>query len=91
MPNLETVLTKLSMVLALLTSGCASFLVADTKPLPPFKLEPPGAERISKGGYRMDALPVSPDAPDLLVLVAFSGGGNGRHRSDMARSRECGT
>jgi NTE family protein len=59
----------------LILAGCASFQVADTKPLPADKLEPIGAERISRGGYRLDSLPLSPDAPDLLVLVAFSGGG----------------
>jgi len=59
----------------LAVAGCASFQVADTKPLPASKLEPIGAERISRGGYRLDSLPPSPDAPDLLVMVAFSGGG----------------
>jgi len=60
---------------ALMGAGCASLLVADTVPLPAAKLEPVGAERISRGGYRLDALPVGEDAPDLLVLVAMSGGG----------------
>jgi NTE family protein len=44
-------------------------------PLPPDRLEPVGAARISHGGYRFTELPVSPDAPDLLVMVAISGGG----------------
>ncbi|WP_048863414.1 patatin-like phospholipase family protein, partial [Acidisphaera rubrifaciens] len=56
-------------------TGCASWLVADTTPLPRDKLEQPGAERISRGGYRADTLPAPADAPDLLALVAFSGGG----------------
>jgi NTE family protein len=43
--------------------------------LPAAKLEPLGAARISKAGYRIDSLPISEDAPDLLVLVAMSGGG----------------
>jgi NTE family protein len=63
------------LALILVVSGCASFQVADTQPLPASKLEPLGAERISRGGYRLDSLPPSRDAPDLLVLVAFSGGG----------------
>ncbi len=62
-------------VFVLITSACASFQVADTQPLPPAKFEPPDADRISKGGYRIDSLPISPDAPDLLVLIAMSGGG----------------
>ncbi len=63
----------LSLVLAM--AACASMIVTDTKPLPKSKLEPLGAERISHGGYRLDALPVSEDAPDFIVLVAMSGGG----------------
>jgi NTE family protein len=65
----------LCLVLVLATAACASFQVADTQPLPAAKLAPLGADRISIGGYRLDALPISPDAPDLLVLVAMSGGG----------------
>jgi NTE family protein len=65
----------LCLVLVLATAACASFRVADTQPLPQAKLEPLEADRISKGGYRVDVLPVSPDAPDLLVFVAMSGGG----------------
>jgi NTE family protein len=66
-----------SILIALLfvTSGCVSLSVADTRPLPPDKLEPLGADRISRGGYRLDSLPISADAPDFLVLVAMSGGG----------------
>ena len=63
------------LALTLAATGCASFIVSDTKPLPKDRLEPRGAEKISHGGYRLDALPVSPDAPDLIVLVAMSGGG----------------
>jgi NTE family protein len=72
---LTTLVRRLCLAIALMTSGCASFLVADTEPLPQAKLEPIGADRISQGGYRTDALPAAPDAPDLLVLVAMSGGG----------------
>jgi NTE family protein len=75
MPALTTLARCLGLAVVLLTAGCASFLVADTQPLPPAKLEPPGAERISSGGYRVDELPISADAPDLLVMVAISGGG----------------
>jgi NTE family protein len=60
---------------ALALTGCASFRVADSTPLPESKLEPIGAERISRGGYRLDTLPATTEAPDLAVLVAFSGGG----------------
>jgi NTE family protein len=75
MPKLKKFAMGLSLALVLTTSGCASFLVTDTKPLPASKLEPPGADRISRRGYRIDALPPTRDTPDLLVLVAFSGGG----------------
>jgi NTE family protein len=68
-------LRRLALALALACTGCASLQVADTTPLPAAKLEPPGAERISRGGYRFDAMAVSPDAPDLLVFVTMSGGG----------------
>jgi NTE family protein len=61
-------------LLVLLTTACASFRISDTQPLPRADLEPAGAPRISHGGYRLDSLPPS-DAPDLLVLVAISGGG----------------
>lgn len=61
--------------LALLLSGCASLILDDTTPLSQSQLNPPGAETISNGGYRLDALATSPDTPDLLVLLAFSGGG----------------
>ena len=63
------------MALALCTSGCASWLLPDTTPLPPDRLEPVGSFRISHGGYRLGALPASPDTPDMLVIVAISGGG----------------
>ena len=58
-----------------LMAGCASFQVVDTKPLPADKLEPPGAETISRDGYRLAAMTASERTPDLLVLVAMSGGG----------------
>ena len=72
-PN--TAWAGLCLALGLATSACAAFHVADTQPLPQAKLEPLGADRISKGGYRIETLPVSADAPDLLILVAMSGGG----------------
>ena len=55
--------------------GCASLTVTDTAPLQPAQLEPAGSQQISSDGYRLFALPDHSDAPDLLVLVAFSGGG----------------
>ena len=64
-----------ALMLALVLGGCVSLTVADTKPLPESRLEPPGSEHISAGGYRLDALPPSPATPDLLVIVAMSGGG----------------
>ena len=67
--------TAIALCLALTLGGCASLIVADTKPLPETRLEPPGSERISKGGYRLDTLAESPATPDLLVIVAMSGGG----------------
>ena len=60
-------------VLAL--SGCASFTVTDTKPLTQAELAPPGSFSLSLDGYRLPALPPHAEAPDLLVLVAMSGGG----------------
>jgi NTE family protein len=62
-------------LLSLTTGGCASLIVTDTKPLAASRLEPPGSERISRGGYSLDELAPSPDTSDLLVLVAMSGGG----------------
>lgn len=59
----------------LLLLGCASFTVVDTTPLPQSKLEPPGSDAISSGGYRLDALADNGELPDLMVLVAMSGGG----------------
>ena len=56
-------------------SACASFTVADTAPPPPSALAAPGDDHISRDGYRLDALSPSRDTPDLLVLVAMSGGG----------------
>jgi NTE family protein len=60
-------------VLAL--SGCASFAITDTKPLTQAEMAQPGSFSISDGGYRLPALPPHAEAPDLLVLVAMSGGG----------------
>jgi NTE family protein len=56
-------------------SACASFIVADTEPLPPSRLEPAGSEHISQGGYRLANLAESEETSDLLVMVAMSGGG----------------
>jgi NTE family protein len=62
-------------LLALLVVGCASWTVADTRPLPSSKLLPPDSETISSDGYRLSALRPSGQTPDMLVLVAMSGGG----------------
>ncbi len=72
---MKALLRTIWLTAALASSGCASFFVADTTPLPPDRLEPVGAERISRGGYRIDSLPPSAEAPDLIVIVAMSGGG----------------
>ena len=58
-----------------LVAGCASWTVADTVPLAPEALAPPGADTISNGGYRYMGIGENDDLPDLLVLVAMSGGG----------------
>jgi NTE family protein len=61
--------------LALLCYGCSLPATTDTVPLPQAKLQPPESERISSDGYRLDALPGAEQPPDLMVLVAMSGGG----------------
>jgi NTE family protein len=63
------------MLVAMLLSACASLTVVDTTPLPASKLEPPGSETISDGGYRIDSVTRVRQIPDLLILVAMSGGG----------------
>ncbi len=63
------------LLMAVLLTGCASLIVADTKPLSPTQLNPPGSETISRGGMRLTAMSTAKATPDLLVLVAISGGG----------------
>jgi NTE family protein len=63
------------MLLAVLLGGCASWTVADTVPLPRSDLAPAGSDQISNGGYRLNGIAAPGNAPDLLVLVAISGGG----------------
>jgi len=58
-----------------LLGGCSSFVVADTAPLSPSQFAPAGSETISTGGFRLSALGMPKPTPDLLVLVAISGGG----------------
>ena len=70
---LFAVLLLLNAALAL--GACASLTVTDTTPLSPAELAPPGAFSLSKGGYRLPALPPHAETQDLLVLVAISGGG----------------
>src|SRR5690242_18681770 len=59
----------------LAVSGCASFIVPDTKPLTQADLSPPGSFSLSQAGYRLPTMPPHAEAPDLLALVAMSGGG----------------
>ncbi|MEJ0020800.1 MAG: patatin-like phospholipase family protein [Acetobacteraceae bacterium] len=61
--------------LAVGLAACASLTVTDTTPLPATAMAPVNGDRISIGGYRLDALSAPGYAPDLLVLVAMSGGG----------------
>jgi NTE family protein len=49
--------------------------VKDTTPLSPALLQPPGSETISRDGYRLSTLSESTVTPDILILVAMSGGG----------------
>jgi NTE family protein len=80
---IATVTTKLARplargcvaVCALVLASCASFEVADTTPLQPDQLLPPGSDSISRGGYRLTALRAAAETPDFLVVAAFSGGG----------------
>jgi NTE family protein len=62
-------------LIAVLVAGCASLTVVDTTSLPAAKLEAPGSETISSDGYRLEALAAVDQLPDLLVVVAMSGGG----------------
>jgi len=55
--------------------SCASLTVTDTTPLTAAELNPSGSDRISKDGYRVDTLAAPGYAPDLLIIVAMSGGG----------------
>ena len=68
---------KLTVLLfVVLLGGCASLTVTDTVPLTSAELAPAGSIDISKGGYRLSDLAPQPGShPDLLVLVAMSGGG----------------
>src|SRR5690348_12541139 len=79
-PRIESTMLRLGlfvamMLVAMLLSACASLTVVDTTPVPPSKLEPPGSETISDGGYRIDSVTRVRQIPDLLILVAMSGGG----------------
>ena len=64
-----------AVLLSAFVAACASFQVADTTPLPPAKLEPPGSDAISADGYRLSSLQADGTLPDMLVMVAMSGGG----------------
>ena len=68
--------TKTGVVLlALLVCSCVLPATTDTVPLPRALLEPPQSDRISSDGYRLEAVPNTEHPPDLLLLVAMSGGG----------------
>lgn len=67
------VISRLAILIAL--AGCASLSVTDTVPLKASQLTPPGSDTISVDGYRLSELANPHDTPDMLVLVAFSGGG----------------
>ena len=64
-----------AILLAALLGACASLTVTDTVPLPPSALAPMDSGNISNDGYRLAALHAPGYAPDLLVMVAMSGGG----------------
>jgi NTE family protein len=66
-------LVRLAIVASL--TGCASLSVTNTVPLKASQLTPPGSDTISVDGYRMSELANQHNAQDMLVLVAFSGGG----------------
>src|SRR5712675_1410199 len=62
------------MLLALLICSCVPTTI-DTVPLQQASLAPLQSETVSSGGYRLQTLPIGEKAPDLLVIVAMSGGG----------------
>jgi len=66
--------TTAVLFVALLFGGCVP-TTTDTVPLAPTLLEAPHSGNISSDGYRFEALPNIKQPPDLLVLVAMSGGG----------------
>ena len=61
-------------ILAVFLCGCVP-TTTDTVALSQAALAPPQSGRISSDGYRLEAVPDTGHAPDLLVLVAMSGGG----------------
>ncbi len=64
------------LVFIALLGGCASLTATDTVPLTANELAPSGSAVISRGGYRLSDLAPQPGQhPDLMVLVAMSGGG----------------
>jgi NTE family protein len=73
--NIMMLRAPATLAVALLLAACASLTVPDTKPLSPAQLNPPGSEAISSGGYRLTSMEAARDSPDLMVLIALSGGG----------------
>src|SRR5262249_26725984 len=63
-----------AVLLTLFISRCVP-TTTDTVTLSQAALAPAQSGRISSDGYRLEAVPNSGHAPDLLVLVAMSGGG----------------
>ena len=61
-----------ALALSLIIGGCTA--VISNAPLPPTALNDQSGP-ISKGGYRLNALPQKETGSDLLVLLSFSGGG----------------
>ena len=57
---------------AAILAACQSIEVEMNKPLT--GVAPADSPTISKGGYRITALPV-PEHDDILLILAFSGGG----------------
>ena len=64
--------SAIALAFSLAIGGCAA--VIPNAPLHPTALNDESGP-ISKGGYRLEALPQKETAPDLLVLLCFSGGG----------------
>src|SRR5437660_9447465 len=76
------------MLLAVLICSCVPTTI-DTVPLQQASLAPLQSETVSSGGYRLQTLPIGEKAPDLLVIVAMSGGGKRSAAYRTVRSKVC--